>query len=125
MAIVSIRLIKVLWPGKLLRKDLSNFNNSDLGPTRSQTRADKIKAHIELLTKPLEAPHIEYVVGPDLDIGNILGDPKGGNLPVSFKRLGLNSFRRKRSQTGMNALTSTPGEVIVSRFNLPGNSNTL
>jgi hypothetical protein len=122
---VSIRLIKVLWPGKLLKKSFSDFKSSDLGPIRSQTRADKINAHIELFTKPLEAPHIAYVVGPDLEIGNILGDPRGGNVPMSCCKFGLNSFLRKRSQTGMNESISTPLEVIVSRFNLPGKSNTL
>jgi len=102
MAIVSIRLIKVLWPGKLLIKVFSDSNKLDFGPIRSQTLADRIKAQTELLTKPLAAPHIAYVVGPDFEIGNILGVPREGKEPVIVLRFGLNSLSKKCSHIGKN-----------------------
>jgi hypothetical protein len=70
------------------------------------------------LTKPVDAPHIAYVEGPDLTIGNRRAELRSGK-ELNFRRFGLNEFLKKDSHSGINEDISGPESVIVESFKTP------
>jgi len=66
----------------------------------------------------VDAPHIAYVEGPDLTIGNNLAELRSGK-ELNLKRFGLNVVLKKDSHSGIKDEISGPESVIVESFNTP------